>query len=106
MTEPVGRVLRGEVRAVGACANTRWQRASHPEELFRTPWIRHQLCGVKGVLFEKTQGAFCMAVPYDPKEPFPLPALFCFAEICRIRERQYAVYRFDRCEHPVFREKN
>lgn len=41
-----------------------------------------------------------LALPYDPKRPFPLVRLFCFARIMTIRGRRYAVYAFDREDRP------
>ena len=42
-----------------------------------------------------------VALPYDALRPFPLPALFCLARICRIGGRDYVVYAFDSGERPV-----
>jgi len=105
MTAPVGRILRGEVRAVGEAAEVEWQPACQPECLFRTPWIRRQLRGAQGVLCGRTS-ACRVAIPYDPSRPFPLAAMFCFARICRIGGKRYAVYCFDAGEQPVMQEKN
>ena len=99
MTAPVGRILRGEVRGSERGAET-WSLAAYPERLFRTPWLREQLRGMKGVLADG-RGRRRVAIPYDPERPFPLAAMFCFARICRIGEGLYAVYCFDGREWPV-----
>lgn len=106
LTAPVGKLLHGEVRAAGDGGAKQWQGIAHPEGLFQMPWLRRKLRGAEGVLFTKEQRGCCLAIPYDPLRPFPLTPLFCFARICRIRERWYAIYCFDGCERPVFHEKN
>ena len=51
------------------------------------------------------EGERRMAVPYDGTAPFPLPTLFCFAEITCMDGKTWAVFTFDRDGLPVFREK-
>jgi len=105
LTAPIGRILRGEVRAVGETAESEWKPLCQPERLFRTPWLCRQLRGMQGVLCNRAESCR-LAIPYDPRRPFPLAAMFCFAKICRIGSKQYAVYCFDAGEWPVMPEKN
>lgn len=102
MTAPLGRLRRGELRPAGERGGPKWEAAESPEKLFRTPWLRQRLQGVPGVLTwregEERRG---LALPYDPKRPFPLEPLFCFARLRCLEEGRYVVYLFDGREWPV-----
>ncbi|WP_295580770.1 hypothetical protein [uncultured Oscillibacter sp.] len=104
MTEPLGRLLRGELRPAGESRETpAWTPAAEPERLFRTLWLRRQLHGVQGALTWQTgDGQRRLALPCDTKKPFPLPSLFCFARLGRIQGADYWIFAFDREEWPVF----
>ena len=99
LTEPLGRLLRGEIRPAHPAESGEWAPAAEP--LFRTPWLREALGGVSGVLVRREGERQYAAVPYDPARPFPLVRLFCFARIRRIGGRSYAVFTFDGGERPV-----
>ena len=101
MTAPLGRLLRGELRSAGESRGGGWKSVSRPEELFRTPWLRRALAGAEGTLMKKTGKGRSLALPYSPERPFPLTPLFCFCRICRIEQREYAVFCFDDAEWPV-----
>lgn len=104
MTEPLGRLLRGEARpAVEDAAD--WESAPEPDRLFRTPWLRRQLRGVKGALTKTGDGWRQLALPYDPKKPYPLAPMFCLSAIRRLGPEKYVIYTFNREEWPVA-EKN
>ena len=100
MTAPLGRLLRGELRSAGAEEGVGWQQVSHPEELFRTPWLRRSLMGVEGALTKKEKGGRALALPYSAAHPFPLVPLFCFCSIRRIAQRDYVVFLLDEKEWP------
>ena len=103
MCRPLGKLRRCEVRAAGAEAKEEaWLVVNTPEKLFSTPFLRQQLRGIQGVRTRTSQGLRWLAVEYDRKKPFPLPGLFCLAEIRKIGEREYVVYRFDSREWPVW----
>ena len=101
MTAPLGKLLRGELRPASGEAAA-WEPVSEPERLFRTPWLQKQLRGVQGSLMRREGGRFFLALPFDKGKPFPLSALFCFAQIISIRGQLYVVYSFDEKEWPVF----
>lgn len=104
MTAPLGRLLRGELRpAQGKSAQPDWEQAPEPDRLFRAPWLRQRLRGVRGVLTRTEGGCRYVAMPYDKEKCFPLTTLFCFARIQRIGGHEYVVYAFDAQESPVFR---
>ncbi len=97
---PLGRLVRGELRPLEERAH--WEEQERPERLFATPWLQEQLRGAAGVLARREGGVLFLALPYDPRRPFLLTALFCFAHIRTIGGRAYAVLAFDREEMPVF----
>ena len=97
----VGRLVRGEIRASKDSAEPVWQEADAPERLFRTPFLREQLRGVRGALTCRSGEEWLLALPLDVRGPFPLPGLFCLAAVRRIGAQEYAVFAFDRCERPV-----
>lgn len=102
MTAPLGRLLRGEVRPAGQKEPEDWMAAPAPEKLFRSPWLCRLLRNMQGAQVRQSGGVCCLALPWDPKKPFPLPALFCFAHVRPIGEGMYAVFHFDGDERPVF----
>lgn len=102
MTEPLGQLLRGEVRPAAEEDPGDWRSVQDPETLFQAPWLRKRLRGLAGALLREEEGIRFLALPYDCKRPFPLPALFCFASIRSIRGARYAVFLFDGRESPVF----
>lgn len=100
--EPLGRLLRGEVRRNDAEPPELWEPAAEPERLFRAPWLRQRLRGVQGALTRRAGTGRRLALPYDRRKPFPLTTLFCFARIRQINGSFYVVYTFDEGERPVF----
>lgn len=96
-TEPLGRLLRGELRRHGE--EEGWQKA--PPDLFSGEELRRCLDS-GGALWRQGDGHRCLALPFDCRSPFPLTGMFCFARICTIAGREYAVFAFDDREQPVF----
>ncbi len=60
-----------------------------------------ELAATEGVLWQSERGLRRLALPFAPDAPFPLTALFCFAEIAKIDKKRYAVYCVDACGCPV-----
>lgn len=102
LTAPLGRILRGEARPVGAREPEGWEAAPSPEGLFRAPWLRQRLKGAQGALTRRAGEVRYLALPYDARRPFPLTTLFCFARLRQIGPSAYVVYAFDGQERPVF----
>lgn len=102
MIAPLGRLLRGEVRPASGRSGADWERVSEPGRLFRTPWLRRQLQGMRGAMARREGERQCLALPYSAERPFPLESLFCFARLRKLGEEWYVVYLFDRQEQPVF----
>lgn len=102
LTDPLGRLLRGEVRPAAAREPETWDPAPDPDRLFRAPWLCQRLRGVQGALTRREGGGRLLALPWDKGKPFPLTALFCFARLRSIGGAPYVVYAFDGEERPVF----
>ena len=103
LTDPLGPLVRGELRAVGQGEQKdAWKAVERPEMLFRPLWLRRQMQGMQGVKTRKGEGSRFVAIPYAKNKPFPLPALFCFARIVEMGEREYAVFAFDERDWPQF----
>jgi hypothetical protein len=82
LTKPLGQLQRAEIVDMDA---QHWQSVDKD----RYPdWP-------KETLMRRETGGVCLAVPYDPHQPFAMPQYFCFAHVIRIGERQYAAFRFD-----------
>ena len=102
LTEPLGRLLRGEVRPAGVREAEVWEPVPDPERLFRAPWLRQRLKGAQGVLTRREGEGRLLALPWGSGKPFPLTTLFCFARLRAIGGASYVVYAFDAQERPVF----
>jgi len=102
MAQPLGKLLRGEVRPAAETAAECWEEAGAPESLFQTPWLRSLLKDMDGVLTRKSGPRRYLAIPWDSARPFPLPQLMCFPAVRPIRQRCYAVFCFDEEENPLF----
>lgn len=102
----LGNILRGEARRSFAFAGARtWRRTEHPAELFESRWIRDELERCGPALCRREQGLLHLALPYDPKQVFPLEKLFCLAKLERMEGKRWVVYTFDQEEQPIFHEK-
>lgn len=98
MTEPLGKLLRGELRPSIPASGPEetWSPADCPPEL--APWM----ADLQGAVWRRSGERLFLAAPYDPKAPFPLPKLFCFANVRPLNGHLYAVFAFDLEGNPVF----
>ena len=44
--------------------------------------------------YQRGDGIFCLAWPWDPGRPFPLTPAFCLAQVKGLGGRRYVVYHF------------
>ena len=95
MTRPIGRPICARIESL-ACVNTQW-RAVTVGEFTGWPLPDDACCRQTGRQYE-------LALPYDDKDNFPLLSLFCFAKICTMAGRDYAVFCFDDKWNPVMRK--
>lgn len=101
LTKPLGKLVRGEVRPAVSASGGEWEHLSQPEQEFHTPWLRRCL-GQQKCLLRRTGELRLVALPWDPKKPFALAPVFCFAALRRVQGREAAVVAFDPEEEPVF----
>ena len=92
---PLGRITG--CRAAEACAAPAlpegWLPAPDLKTFVTDPELG-RLSLPAGSAIRKEREILRLAVPYRPEEPFPLMPLFCFAEICRLAGRDWAVFTF------------
>ena len=99
MTEPLGRLLHGELRAAGkTLTKTNWKPVD--AGAFRTVWLSHQLRRCAGARWATEGGGYLVAIPYEPCKPFPLMPMFCFVRLQRIGGQPYLVLRLNGEEEP------
>ena len=60
-------------------------------------------CGwpAEGGLWREREGLRQLALPFPPDGSFPLPELFCLAQVCSVAGERRAVFCFDRADRPV-----
>lgn len=68
---------------------------------FHTALLRQRLAGETHALLCRRGELRLLALPFDIREPFPWPELFCFARILPWQGRDWAVFAFDPREMPV-----
>lgn len=73
-----------------------WKTIQNPGELFPEDEILREESRGSGPAFlcRREDGSFCLAYPWNPGAPFPLPAAFCFAGITTFGGRPHVVFRF------------
>lgn len=100
---PLGALRGGELRPAGEQPDcTDWKAMRRPEDWFRTPWLCGQLRSLHGVLAAQ-EGTVCrIAIPYSPRQPFPMTQIFCFARVTMVCGHWYVLYAFDQNELPIF----
>lgn len=103
MAAPIGKLLRGEIRPIGE-TQVSWEKVENPSKVLRTPWLRQSLNGKQKLLYRRGQSYLYLAVPYQPRQPFPLTPLFCFAKLRQINGDRYLQFIFDEKEHPTFKK--
>ena len=102
--QALGRVCRCEVRmSYPFSGGEAWEPLDAAADFFRRDnALARQLAALPGALWRRERDQNLLALPYAPDRPFPLPALFCFAQIRTIQGESYAVYRFSGAGDPVF----
>ena len=102
--QALGRVCRCEIRMSYAFSGGEtWEPLEKAEGFFPGDGrLARQLAALPGALWRRERDQKLLALPYAPDRPFPLPELFCFAQIRTIRGESYAVYRFSGAGEPVF----
>lgn len=90
-------------RFTGAALPTGWQKEPQPQRLFpHDAVLQESLASLHSCLLCHSSEGFSIALPYAPRNAFPLPALFCFARLRQLGEGTYAVFPFDPEGQPRF----
>lgn len=80
-----------------------WRAEPEPVRLFpHDPSLCKAAEQLQGCLLCHSGEGFSLAVPYETRRAFPLPALFCFARLRRLGEGNYVVFPFDHEGNPRF----
>ncbi|MBS6532243.1 MAG: hypothetical protein KH338_01260 [Oscillospiraceae bacterium] len=78
-----------------------WRPEPDPARLCMDPLLRKLLRG-RTSFFSSQEGEIrLLAAPFSPHEEFPLPVLFCLAQVEERAGRLWLVWRFDRAGVPV-----
>ena len=80
---------------------TGWQLELHPERLCRDPLLQESLRGRVDLWIRKSETKTLLSAPFRPREPFPLPLLFCLAQVELREERPWLVWTFDEEGEPI-----
>ncbi len=75
-----------------------WHCEPCPGRLVAPPELRRQLPG--SMLCRREGDGFALAAPFFPGGAFPLPGLFCLAQVRTIDGRPHAVFFFDGAGRP------
>ena len=78
-----------------------WRPEPDPARLCMDPLLRKLLRGRTG-FFSRQEGEISLlSAPFSPQKEFPLPVLFCLAQVEERAGRLWLVWRFDRAGYPV-----
>lgn len=77
-----------------------WQRAEHLADMLQDEILRKSAAELKEAFIRWEETGFLLAMPYEERKPFPLTPLFCLGTFCRLGERGYIVFCFDRSGVP------
>lgn len=85
----------GEAELSKAFNKDSWKSLERPETVFFEDELKDAAARLTGMLIKENGRGFYVAAPYSEEKEFPLPMLFCLAEIQMIRGRWYAVFQMD-----------
>jgi len=71
-----------------------WRWTDCPCRLMEDKELSHALRGLNRALVKRDGEGFFLAVPFETRCPFPIPALFCLSRVERLGGRRYVVFRF------------
>lgn len=79
-----------------------WREAGDLAALFpEDPLLARAAAGQRALVCRDRSGGFSLAFPWEPREPFPLVPVFCFARVCPLRGRLHLVVSFGPNGQPV-----
>lgn len=73
-----------------------WKEAGDLASLFPADPLLARAAGQRnrGLLRRYQEGGFSLAFPWDPRSPFPLIPVFCFAQVKSLGGKAHIVFRF------------
>ncbi len=73
-----------------------WEEVEDLAALFPADPLLARAAGqrTRGLLRRRQAGGFSLAFPWDPRAPFPLVPVFCFAQVSALNGKPYVVFRF------------
>ena len=80
---------------VSARARQLGRGLEEPAREMRYAFLRRAAEEVKGALLRRRRDGMELAVPFSPREPFPLVPLICLGRLQRIGGRRYLVFSLD-----------
>lgn len=97
-------VTGGEIVLSFPFDGSRWTAEAHPERLFSDGVLRRSVTGGRFLLRQR-EGGFTLAARFDPCAPFPIPPLFCFGRLGRVKGERAVLFEFDADGLPLFEYK-
>lgn len=77
-----------------------WCWTDCPGRLLEDPMLARCLQGTRRGLLKRDMEGFFLAFPWQSRQKFPLPPLFCLARVENLGEKRYTVFRFSRQGRP------
>ena len=77
-----------------------WCWTDCPGQLIGERTLREVLRETRRGLLRRDQEGFFLAFPYSPRQPFPIPPLFCLSRLEQLGGSWYTVFRFSRQGRP------
>lgn len=99
-------ILGGQVRQTYSFEQTPfqgWREVRDLANLFPADPILAQAAsqGRRGLLQRHPEGGFSLAFPWDPRSPFPLVPIFCFAQVKALGGKAHIIFRVQENGAPV-----
>lgn len=73
----------------------------HPGRLVAEPLLSQCLQMVGRCFVRKEAQGILLAMPFEPKAPFPIPPLFCLSRVERLEGRDYVLFQFSPDGRPM-----
>lgn len=77
-----------------------WCWTDCPRRLLEDPVLSQCLRGTKRALLNRDMEGFFLAFPWSCHESFPIPPLFCLAQLRLLGGKRYVIFRFSRQGRP------
>lgn len=77
-----------------------WCWTDCPQRLLEDPLLSRCLRGTKRALLKRDLEGFFLAFPWSRHEPFPIPPLFCLAQMDTMGGKRCVIFRFSRQGKP------